>query len=128
MRTVLGKLVLAPVVLAAAALAASTAAAQATVNVPFSFTAAGKVMPAGTYVLDKDAMANIVMLRNIHSTETFQWLLGPGDPAPTDRNVTLRFDDLDGTHALRSIQFASLITSRLDRNSQFSEHLITSGK
>jgi hypothetical protein len=128
MRTVLGKLVLAPMLLAAASLATSTAAAQATVSVPFSFIAAGRTMPAGTYVLDKDSLANIVTLRNIHGTESFKWLLGPGDPAPTDSNVTMRFDQLDGMHELRSIQYAWQTTSRLDRNTRLSEHLTASGR
>lgn len=111
MRSTLRTLVLAPVVLAAAAFTASSAMA-ATINVPFSFIAAGKKCPAGDYTVQKRFDGSVKLAGGAQS---FNWLIRPGDPAPTDKRVILRFDAIGSQHALRSIQYGALVTPRLDK-------------
>lgn len=123
MRSTLRTLVLAPVVLAAAALAANTAmASEVHVNVPFTFSVAGKICPAGAYRVDEDRAHGLVTLQSADSSRSFTWILRPGDPAPNDKHVALRFDQQGHGYALRSVQFRSLITSRLDKAGSHSEH------
>jgi hypothetical protein len=117
MRITFGKLVLAPAILAAAALAATAASAE-TLKVPFSFTAAGKVWPAGEYTVLKDSRGGQVTMRSKDSLHSITFLIGPGEPDPNDRHVTLRFDENGDYHALRDIQYGSKITSRLDKNNR----------
>jgi len=128
MRSILGKLILAPAILAAAAFAANSAMAESNVKVPFSFTAAGKVWPAGTYTIEKDMLAGTVTLKSAVSSESFTYLLGPGDPNPTDEHITLRFDSAGGTHALRSVQYGPQITAQLDRPSRHEANMAASGR
>jgi len=100
MRSILRKLALTSVALAAVALAANTAmAAESRVNVPFNFT-----------------------LRSVDASRSFTWLLRAGEPAPTDTNVTLRFDEQAQGYTLQSVQYRSLITPKLDKNAPHSEH------
>jgi hypothetical protein len=127
MRFTLGKLVLAPAVLAAVAMA-STVANASTVNVPFSFAAAGHVWPAGTYTVQKDLIQDIVTLKSNDSGLSFSSLLGPGEPSPYDTNVTLEFDQFGTSHALRTIQYGPQITRRLDRKVANSERIRASGR
>jgi hypothetical protein len=115
MRSPFRKLFLVPALLAAAAVAGSSAMAETELNVPFSFTAAGKVCPAGVYKIDKGPMANTVRLFNQDSSRSFVWIVSPGSPSPTDRHIVLTFDNLNGTHALQSVQYYNRITSRLDK-------------
>jgi hypothetical protein len=128
MRSILGKLVLAPVVMAAAALATNSAMAESNLKVPFSFTAAGKVWPAGTYAVEKDLNGDMVTVRSKDTSLSFTCLIGPGEPDPNDSHVTLKFDEVGSNHALRSVQYESQITSRLDRNASKSEHMIATGR
>jgi hypothetical protein len=108
------KFVLAPAVLAAAALAANSAmAAETTIKVPFNFTAAGKVCPAGVYTVNRDA--DYITLTRKGYTESFTWVVGPGSPALTDTKVALKFDEIGKTHVLQSIQYGPVITARLDK-------------
>ena len=110
------KFVLAPAVLAAAALAANSAmAAEATVKVPFNFTAAGKVCPAGYYTVQRDA--DFITLTHRGFPESFTWVVGPGAPDPNDTKVALKFDQIGKTHMLQSIQYGSVVTARLDKKS-----------
>jgi hypothetical protein len=113
MRSILPKF-LATAVLAAAALTTTNALAETQVNVPFSFTANGKVCPAGLYTLDRNLASNVVTLRNDDWKSSFTWIAGAGDPAPTDSRVILRFDEDGPNHTLQSVQYGSVITSRLD--------------
>jgi hypothetical protein len=122
MRSTLRNLILAPAVLAAAALTANTAVAEARVNVPFNFTVDGKICPAGSYTIVPDNTRGLVTLKNADASRTFTWLLRSGDPAPTDKHVRLRFDQQDQALALRSVQYQSLTTSRLDKSTHHSEH------
>jgi tryptophan synthase beta subunit len=123
----LGKLVLAPAVLAVAALACNTASAS-TVNVPFSFAAAGHVWPAGAYDIQKDFTGSIVTVKSMSTGLSFSSLLGPGEPALTDTKLALKFDTIGNTHALRTIQYGGLITSQLDKKLERSERLMASGR
>jgi hypothetical protein len=114
MGSTLRNFVLAPVVLAAAALATNTAMAE-TVKVPFNFTFDGKDFPAGYYSVKREMSQNMVTLRSNATSQSFTWIIAPGDPAPTDTAVTLRFDELGQDHVLQSVQFGPLITRRLDK-------------
>jgi hypothetical protein len=123
----LGKLILAPAVLAAVALACNTASAS-TVNVPFSFAAAGHVWPAGAYSVDKEISGGMVTVKSLATGLSFSSLLGPGDAAPTDTKLTLKFDTIGNSHALRTIQYGWQITSQLDRKQERSERLMAGGR
>jgi hypothetical protein len=112
--------VLAPAVLAAAALATNTAMAEATLTVPFNFTVAGKNCPAGLYTVQREH--NLVILTSRRAQQSFVWALSPGAPAPNASNVTLTFDELGQDHALRSVQYGPMITSRLDNHTKETEH------
>jgi hypothetical protein len=114
MGSTLRNFVLAPAVLAAAALATNTAMAE-TVKVPFNFTFDGKDLPAGYYSVKREMSQNMVTLRSNATSQSFTWIIAPGNPAPTDTAVTLRFDKLGQDHVLQSVQFGPLITSRLDK-------------
>ncbi|HUB19179.1 MAG TPA: hypothetical protein VL990_11140 [Acidobacteriaceae bacterium] len=114
MRSILPKIFLASAVAAMAALTTGSALADTLVNVPFSFTVNGKVCPAGQYSVARNEMTGVVTLRNDDWKSSFAWIAGPGDPAPTDGRVILRFDkDSDG-YTLQSVQYRNLITARLD--------------
>jgi hypothetical protein len=112
MRFTLRSFVLAPVVMALAAFSANTAMAE-TINVPFNFSVAGKKCPAGLYSVQKDLSGSAIKMRG--AAQSFTWIAGPGDPAPTDKRVVLKFDAMGATHVLRSVQFGSSVTSRLDK-------------
>ncbi len=115
MKLTFSKFVLAPVVLAAAAVITTSAMAETTVNVPFKFTAAGQVCPAGYYTVKQDSDRNFVTLTNKDSAKSFTYILGAGAADSSARKVALTFDNLGGTHVLQSIQYGSLVTSRLDK-------------
>jgi len=123
MRIPIRTIFLAPAVLAVASFATISAHAEATLKVPFSFHAGGKDCPAGDYVVSKDARSNLVTLRSKEATRSFTWVVGPGDPAPTATAVTLRFNETGNDHELRSVQYGSSITSRLDKKSKHNEHV-----
>jgi hypothetical protein len=114
MRIILRTLVLAPVVMAAAVLATNTAMAESTnIKVPFSFTVAGKVCPAGIYLVQKDLTQSLVTLQSKDGTKSFTWTLSPGDAAPTDTAVKLKFDEVGNSHTLRAVQYGPLETYKL---------------
>lgn len=114
MKSMLSKFVLAPAVLAAAVLATSSASA-ATVKVPFQFTAAGQICPAGYYTVNHDSNDNFITLSSKSSPRSFTWVVGPGASDPTDRKISLKFDQVGGSHVLQSIQYGSVVTSKLDK-------------
>lgn len=114
MRSILYTSFLASAVAMAAALA--TTNALAAVNVPFSFTANGKVCPAGYYAIGHDQTTGVLTLRGDNwRVANFQWLVAPGEPAPTDARVVLRFDKDGDNYTLQSVQYRNLITSQLDK-------------
>jgi hypothetical protein len=122
MNYMLRRFVLAPVVLAAAAMTATSAMAATSIKVPFSFTVEGKYCPPGRYLIDKDRLSHIVTLRGVDNGEMFSWVVGPGEPAPTDTKVSLKFDQVGVNHALRSVQFGPEITGILDKHTKQIEH------
>lgn len=115
MKSIYSKFILAPVALAAVALATSSAIAETTVRVPFKFTAGGQVCPAGYYTVQHDDSANFVSLTSKDTLKTFTWVVGPGAPDLKDTKIALKFDQVGGTHVLQSVQYGSLVTSRLDK-------------
>lgn len=125
MRSILGKLFLAPAILAAATFAATTAKADATVKVPFNFTVAGKNCPAGYYTVKQDLLHNMVTLQSNNAPRTFSWFLNPADDVVAFSKVTLRFNELGESHSLQSVQFGARITSRLDKKTGRTEHAHT---
>jgi hypothetical protein len=121
MRTILSRFILSSAVIALAALATDSAKAETTLNVPFSFTFAGKTCPAGHYSVRHDSSGNFVILRNEDLSQTYLWILASGAPDPNDHKIAMRFDSFGETHALRSIQLGSMITPRLDKSSAAAE-------
>ena len=122
MRTILGKLVLTSAVMAAAAFVTTSAMAEATLNVPFSFTVGKKTCPAGYYVVHQDVAHSLVTLRSNGSAQSFTWVLAPGDPSPTDSKIVLKFDAQGEAYSLRSVQYGPLATGRLDKKTIENEH------
>lgn len=115
MFTLARKFFFAPVLMAAAALASSTAMAQTkTVEVPFSFVVGHKICPPGLYTISDSGSGNLVSLQGKSGRNHFSWIIGPGDPSPTDSRILLTFDMVGDTYALRTVQYRSGITSRLD--------------
>jgi hypothetical protein len=119
MRINLSKFILAPVVMAAAALASNTAMAE-TIKVPFNFTVAGQNWPAGEYSIIPLASGNQISLVSQDGKKIFTSNLGPGAPDPGDRLVALRFDEVGDSHALKTVQYKSMITSDLNKKSRHS--------
>ncbi len=122
MRSILRSLVLAPVVLAAIVVTTTSAKAETRVNVPFTFTVDGKTCPAGKYIVVRDPSHNFVTLMGEKAHVGFNWILSPGTAPAKDSNLTLSFDKQDESYALESIQFGSLTTHRLDKQSKGPEH------
>jgi len=108
------KSILAAIVVTTAALSTHAAKAETNLNVPFSFTVAGQSLPAGVYTVKEDTFHNMVILRSQDASKSFSYALRPGNPAPNEVRVTLHFESTGDNHVLRSIQFGSKITSRLD--------------
>jgi hypothetical protein len=108
----------------AAAVAVSPAVAQTTsVNVPFSFNAAGKTFPAGAYWVSRDDQAESVTLIAKGSPQSFTSLIGPGAANPSENKIALSFDQVGQTHFLQSIQFGTKTTGRLDKKALESERV-----
>lgn len=122
MTSILRKIVLAPVVMAAVALASQTAKAEATLKVPFSFSVAGKTLPAGLYTVDRGVGHNLVVLKSRSTANSFSWVIAPGDPAPTDTRVILTFESDGQKYNLHTVQYGSQVTSPLDKAPKHSEH------
>jgi hypothetical protein len=114
MRFTAFKSILAAVVITTASLSGHIAKAETALKVPFSFIVSGQTMPAGVYTVQEDTFHNRVTIRNREATKSFSYALLPGDPAPNEVHVTLRFEASGDTHILRGIQFGSKATARLD--------------
>ena len=125
MRPSLRTLFLAPAILAAAALASTPAFADTLLNVPFSFTVAGRTLPAGVYDVHNGPLTNTVALTSHETSRTLVFVIAPGSPAPNDHRVILTFDGNGDGHALNSIQWGNKITSRLDKPSRKHEYVPT---
>ena len=115
MRFMVPKSILAAVVITAAGLCTHPAKAETLLNVPFSFTVAGQSLPAGLYMVTQDSYHNTVTLRNKDASKSFSYTLRPGDPAPNDVHIALQFEAAGNAHVLRSIQYGSKVTARLDQ-------------
>ena len=121
MQSILHKFVLASAAIAATALATNSAMAETTIKVPFAFTVAGQAFPAGRYLVQRDDSGGFVTLSNRNSSQSASWVLSPGAPAPTENKIAVNFDAVGHTHVLQSIQYGSMITSRLDKKNAESE-------
>ena len=112
-------------VLASTALAAAlatlpaVAATSTTLNVPFSFTVGGKILPAGEYSVERDR--NFVRLKGKDGSQRFTWIAVPA--AAEENKVVLKFDPQGQTHALQSIQYGPLVTTTVDRKSKKAEEV-----
>jgi hypothetical protein len=100
------------------ALAATAGATQ--LYVPFSFTVAGKALPAGNYFVKRDT-GNFISLAAADGSSNYSWISNVGDKA--DSNVVLHFG-IDGqNHVLESVQFGALVSPRLARHSARTEDI-----
>jgi hypothetical protein len=115
MQSMFRKVILTSALGIGATLAANSALAANQVYVPFNFVVAGKTLPAGSYNVTHDSASDLVTFESRNSSQSFTWLLRPGQPDPSDRKIALRFDNRDNSHFLQSIQFGSKVTPRLDR-------------
>jgi hypothetical protein len=112
------KSILGAIVITAGSLSTHAAIAETTLKVPFSFTVAGQSMPAGTYSISKDTLHNVVTLKSMDESKTFTALLVPGDPAPSDTHVALKFDQSGNGHTLKSIQYGAGTTPSLEQRNR----------
>ena len=112
MKNTLRSLVLASAVLATAALTAKAATAITTLNVPFAFTVGNHTCPAGNYMIQHALNGDAVRL--IGSKQSFTWVVFPGEAAPNDNRVVLKFDSIESGHALNAVQYGSMTTAQLD--------------
>ena len=124
MQSKLFKFIFAPALLLAAAFTTNALQAE-TVNVPFNFTVNGQACPSGLYrvVADPQLGSQFVKLAGVSTRQSFRWNLRPGNPAPNDTRVILRFSQDGTTHALESIQYGSGVTAKLDHKSHEVESL-----
>ena len=106
--------------------AIQTASAETrNITVPFDFSIGRQILPAGNYSVELGMNEAYVTLKKKDGPQSFTWTIGPGDPAPTDARVVLRFDQIGDSRALQSVQFKSLITSRLDKKAMRNEQAST---
>jgi hypothetical protein len=108
--------------LMASAVTATKANAQTRVDVPFSFNIGSVNYPSGTYLIERVSARPFVVLENNDGQEIDNWVLGPGDPAPTDSRISMLFDEVNNKHILRAVQYHALITSRLDGDTRRNQH------
>jgi len=112
----LPKFFLLPALAAAAALLSHPAQAER-VTVPFAFTALDHSFPPGVYDVEENLNKNSVTVHCEGGPESFTWIMGPGDPAPGDQHITLRFiESANGKHVLESVQYRDQITSKLSKH------------
>ena len=99
----------------AAALTTTQATAKTRVNVPFSFTVSGKSCPPGNYSIQPVVFGSpMVRLQSEDWKEAFSWTFAPAGVSLTDARTVLTFDEVDGTHVLRTIQYGDLLSPVLD--------------
>jgi hypothetical protein len=120
MRLNLGSLFLAPALLAAAAITPQLASA-AVLHVPFAFTVSGHTLPAGEYTVNRDLHGGFVTLKSADGTQSFNWMIAPGDPNPNASTVAMRFDVTDSGYALQSVQYGGMVTRKLDKKLHLNE-------
>ena len=67
-------------------------------------------------------MNGLVTLRSRDTTAAaFTFVLGPGDSKANSSQVTLKFDEVGDAHALRTVEYGHMTTSRLDGKANVSE-------
>jgi hypothetical protein len=121
MKISFGKLVMASAALAAVTMAAAPAMAETTtLKVPFNFTVNGRALPAGTYSIERDTLANTLRLAGTYASQGFIWSAAPNADKNKGR-VVLQFDE--NSHALRSVQYGAVVTSRLDKGTGKTEDI-----
>jgi hypothetical protein len=114
MKSAFSRFVLASVALALATLGIHTAQAEGvSVNVPFSFKAAGKSLPAGQYSVERAKVGSYIKLQDQQSKQSI--LFVASGTADGERLVSLKFEGQGDTHVLQSIQFGHLTSGRLTR-------------
>jgi hypothetical protein len=103
--------------MAVVALASQSAHAATTslIKIPFSFTASGKTCPAGEYTVRTDPASHIMTFENKKASVGFNWLVGPGNDAPAQNTIRLKFDTVDQNQVLDSVQVKGLVANGLDR-------------
>jgi hypothetical protein len=109
--------VLRTIVFTSAALCATAAFAadKAVVNVPFNFETHGMAFSAGEYTAALSMEKNVLTLTNVaNPKESVLWTVSPADETAIHAPLLLKFNDSGAKHELRSIQFGSRITPRLD--------------
>lgn len=123
MKLNLRTLVLASAVTATAALASIPAlaatAGAATLHVPFRFSVAGRVLPAGNYIVKRDTN-NFISLQTEDASRNYTWITNPAD---NDGRIVLRFGVEGQKHVLESVQYGALVTPRLARHSGKTEDI-----
>ena len=92
----------------------TTAMKAQTVAIPFSFQVGANLYPAGAYSVERPAGGSFVSMKDENGKEVSHWVLGGGEAHPNASGIILRFDESGQIHLLRSIQFNSRVTSRLD--------------
>lgn len=120
MRLNLRSLFLAPALLAAAAVTPQLASA-AVLHVPFAFTVSGHTLPAGEYTVNHDLRGSFVTLKSADGTQSFNWMLSPGEPSPDSTKVAMLFDVTDSGYVLQSVQYGGMITRKLDKKLHLNE-------
>lgn len=115
-------LLCAAVMAMAAALMTIQAMAQTRFNVPFSFTVSGKSCPPGSYSIQPVFFGSSVLrLQSEDWKESFRWTFNPAGASLTDARTVLTFDEVDGTHVLRTIQYGDLTSPVLDDGAKLNE-------
>jgi len=115
-------LLCAAVMAMAAALTTTQAMAQTRFNVPFSFTVSGKSFAPGNYSIQPVFFGSPVLrLQSEDWKETFSWTFAPAGASLTDARTVLTFDEVNGTHVLRTIQYRDLISPVLDYGVKLNE-------
>jgi hypothetical protein len=112
MRITFRRQILALAMLALAGLTTNAAMAQCKLKVPFSFVAAGKSYPAGTYTVTSDKMMGMLRVYGADG-RSFSAISIPG-PDVNPNTASLKFDHLGGTYYLNSIHDGWMATARLD--------------
>lgn len=123
MRNTFSKFVLVPAIMAVASLATIPAIAEtATVEVPFEFSVAGQILPAGVYSVQHDSIGNFVRLRSQQTSQSFAWIASPSSDAK-ETSVSLKFDREGNSFTLHSVQAGPLVTTILDKKTAASERM-----
>jgi hypothetical protein len=121
MRINLPKFFLAAAVMAAGALTTNTAMAEKHLKVPFDFTVDGKTWPAGMYQVDREQSGNLATLKSFDASKSISFVMRPGDGAPNDNRVILKFDRIGETRALRTLQYGALTSPQFDKEHKRSD-------